>query len=53
MKKKMKKNNRTLNQEHERRQEGRVRPKQPVYEFAELEKVVALWVKDRLNKSDE
>jgi hypothetical protein len=44
MKKKMQKNNRTLNQEHERRQEGRVRPKQPVYDFKPLEDVVRQWI---------
>ncbi len=36
----MQKNNRTLNQEHERRQEGRVRPKQPEYNFKPLEEVI-------------
>lgn len=45
--------NKQLNQEHDRRMQERVRPKQPQYEFAELEKVVALWARDRLNKADE
>jgi len=49
----MKKTNKELNQEHDRRMQERVRPQQPQYEFAELEKVVALWVKKRLNKADE
>lgn len=49
----MQKNNRTLNQEHELRELMRVRPKQPTYEFAELEKVVNAWVRERLNKADE
>lgn len=47
------KSNRTLNQEHERRQEGRVRPKQPEYNFKPLEEVVAQWVRGRLNNKDE
>ncbi len=49
----MQKNNRTLNQEHERRQEGRVRPKQPEYNFKPLEEVIAMWVRERLNTRHE
>ncbi len=45
--------NRELNKEHERRTAERVRPKQPTYEFAELEKVVNAWVRERLNNRDE
>jgi predicted RNA-binding protein with RPS1 domain len=45
----MQKNNRTLNQEHERRQEGRVRPKQPAYDFEPLQAVINQWVRERLN----
>ncbi len=40
-----KKNNRTLNQEHERRTADRVRPKQPEYDFKALEEVVRKWVR--------
>jgi hypothetical protein len=45
MRKKMQKNNRTLNQEHERRTADRVRPKQPEYDFKPLEEIVRKWVK--------
>jgi hypothetical protein len=38
------KNNRTLNQEYERRTQDRVRPKQPAYDFAPLEAVIRQWV---------
>ena len=41
----MNKNNRTLNQEHDRRASDRTRPKQPVYDFTELEAVMRQWVK--------
>lgn len=41
----MQKNNRTLNQEHERRTAERVRPKQAGnYEFEALEAVIRQWV---------
>ena len=49
----MQKNNRTLNQEHERRQEGRVRPKQPEYDFESLTKVVNQWVRTSINTKHE
>lgn len=43
-KKKMKKTNRELNQEHDKRTKERVRPKGPIYEFAALEAVIRQWV---------
>lgn len=49
----MQKTNRELNQEHDQRQQERVRPKQAVYEFAELERVVNSWVRARLNTPHE
>ena len=39
------KSNRELNIEHELRELNRVRPKQPVYEFTELEQIVASWAR--------
>ncbi len=47
------KSNKEKNIEHEKRELMRVRPKQPAYEFAELEKVVNAWVRERLNKTHE
>lgn len=44
----MKKNNRELNKEHEKKELMRVRPKTPDYQFDELEKVVHQWVRTRL-----
>ena len=41
----MKKTNRELNQEHERRELMRVRPKQPIYNSKPLEEVIHNWVK--------
>lgn len=44
------KTNRELNQEYDRRQADKVRPKEPVYDFKPLEAVVRKWVeasKDR------
>lgn len=52
MKKKMK-TNKQLNQEHDQRQQERVRPKQPNYNFEPLEAVVNQWVRERLNNSHE
>mgnify|MGYP006281886563 CR=1 FL=1 len=40
----MAKSNRELNQEHERRELMRVRPKQPTYNPAPLEAVIRKWV---------
>jgi len=40
----MKKTNRELNQEHDKRTKERVRPKGPIYEFAALEAVIRQWV---------
>ncbi len=42
------KTNKEKNKDHERKELMRVRPKGPVYEFAELEKVVNQWVRTRL-----
>ena len=44
----MKKTNRELNQEHERRELMRVRPKQPNWNFEPLEQVIRQWVKARV-----
>ncbi len=44
--KKMKKSNRELNTEHDKRTKERVRPKGPDYNFAPLEAVIKQWVKD-------
>ena len=49
----MKKNNRTLNQEHELRELMRVRPKQPTYDFKPLEEVVRQWAQQTVNKEHE
>lgn len=38
------KTNRTKNQEHDRRQDSLVRPKQPAYDFTALEAVMHKWV---------
>jgi hypothetical protein len=38
-----------LNTEHERKELLRVRPKQPNYEFEELEKIVNTWIRERAN----
>lgn len=49
----MTKTNKELNQEHERRELMRVRPKGPVYNFKPLEEVVNRWVRERLNNQYE
>lgn len=46
-KKRMKKTNRELNKEHDRKELMRVRPKQPAYEFKELEQIVNSWVRTK------
>jgi hypothetical protein len=46
MKKKMK-TNREKNTEHAKRELMRVRPKQPAYEFKELEQIVNSWVRTK------
>ena len=43
----MNKTNRQLNQEHEAREQMRVRPKQPEYQFKELEAIVNGWIKEK------
>lgn len=43
----MKKSNRELNQEHEKRELMRVRPKQPQYNFAPLEAIIKQWQEKR------
>jgi len=45
MKKKMNKTNKEKNQQHERDQLMRVRPKQPAYDFAPLEAAFRSWFK--------
>ena len=40
------KTNRELNQEHDRRMQERVRPKQPTYNPEPLEQVIRQWVKE-------
>lgn len=44
------KTTRELNTEHDRRQQERVRPKEPHYEFAELESIVNGWIRERVNR---
>ena len=44
----MTKSPRQLNQEHELRELMRVRPKPADYKFAELEQIVAGWVRQRV-----
>ena len=39
------KTNRQLNQEHERKELLRVRPKQPEYAYQELEAIVNSWIR--------
>jgi hypothetical protein len=41
------KTNKDLNKAHETKQAERVRPKGPVYDFTELEKVIRIWAQDR------
>ena len=52
-KKKMQKNNRDKNREHELKELMRVRPKQPVYEFQELTAIVNQWVRASINTKHE
>lgn len=40
----MQKTNRQLNQEHDAKQQAKVRPKTPVYNPAPLEAVIRAWV---------
>jgi hypothetical protein len=47
------KTNKEKNQQHERDQLMRVRPKQSAYEFEELTKIVNGWVRERLNAHHE
>lgn len=53
MKKKMNKTNREKNTEHDRKELLRVRPKEPDWQFKELEEVVNRWVRDSINTNDE
>lgn len=46
------KTNREKNQQHERDQLMRVRPKEQRFEFAELEKIVNTWIRTRLEKHE-
>ncbi len=46
MSKKMK-TNKEKNQEHERKELMRVRPKQPAYDFKPLEEVVRKWAQNK------
>ena len=46
----MTKTPRELNQEHEKRELMRVRPKQPTYNFKPLEDVIRKWVEARINR---
>lgn len=48
----MSKTNRELNIAHEQRQANRARPAQPVYNFAELEAVVAGWIRNRIEADE-
>lgn len=48
----MNKTNREKNQQHERDQLMRVRPKGSNFEFAELEKIVNTWIRTRLEKHE-
>jgi predicted RNA-binding protein with RPS1 domain len=41
---------RELNQEHDRKQQERVRPKQPEYNFKPLEDVIRKWTEARVNR---
>ena len=41
---------RELNQEHEKRELMRVRPKQPVYNFKPLEDAIRKWTEARINR---
>jgi hypothetical protein len=43
----MNKTNRELNQEHDQRELNKVRPKQPEYQYAELEAIVNRWIRER------
>lgn len=40
------KTNKTLNEDFQAKQDTRVRPKGPVYDFTELEKVMRVWAQD-------
>jgi hypothetical protein len=40
------KTNKDLNTAHEAKQDTRVRPKGPVYDFTELDKVMRVWAQD-------
>ena len=52
-KKKMNKTNREKNTEHDRKELLRVRPKEPDWQFKELEEVVNRWVRDSINTKHE
>ena len=45
----MKKTNRELNEQHDKRVQERVRPKGAAYDFAPLTAVVNQWVRERLS----
>jgi hypothetical protein len=53
MRKKKMKTNKELNQEYDQRQQERVRPKQPEYNFAPLEEVVRQWITRGINTQHE
>jgi hypothetical protein len=39
------KTNRELNQEHDQRQQAKIRPKQTEYQFEELQAIVNQWIR--------
>lgn len=47
------KTNRELNMEHVAREEQRVRPKQPDYDFKPLEDIVNSWVRETVAKKQQ
>jgi hypothetical protein len=49
----MTKTARELNTEHDRKELLRVRPKEPDWQFKELEEVVNRWVRDSINTKHE
>jgi predicted RNA-binding protein with RPS1 domain len=44
------KTNKELNQEYDKKQQERVRPKQSAYDFKPLEEVVNNWIRNSLNR---
>jgi hypothetical protein len=43
----MNKTNKEKNMEHEQKQQQKVRPKQPEYQFEELQQIVNSWIRNR------